>query len=122
MPFDPKKVMQEQQHEQRSQSWLISKVHEFNQAHNRLKYTVHTAWRYPLPPWGRFLMGCFYFSIPVTVGYTLYSKNVMKVEETMKERLGVSGKHFHNSNMLVAFPSTWNIFVMCLPLSFYFIT
>jgi hypothetical protein len=87
MSFDPKKVMQEQQEARRSQSWLLTKVHEFNQAHNRLKHTVHTAWRYPLPPWGRFIMGCFYFSLPVTGGYYLMTKTVSKSEETMEERL-----------------------------------
>ncbi|CAJ1948309.1 unnamed protein product [Cylindrotheca closterium] len=88
MSFDPQKAIKEQAEAKRSQSWFLTKAHEFTQAHNRLKHTVHTAWRYPLPPWGRFLMGCFYFSIPVTGGYYLMSKTVSKSEETMHQRLG----------------------------------
>ena len=87
MSFDPKRLVQEQQQEQRSNSWLLTKFHEFNQAHNRLKHTVHTAWKYPLPPWGRAVMACFYFSIPVVVGYTYISPKVSTTEETMKQRL-----------------------------------
>jgi hypothetical protein len=27
------------------------------------------AWRYPLPRWGQYAMGCFYFTIPVVGGF-----------------------------------------------------
>ncbi len=41
----------------------------FNQRHERLKNYVHTAWKVPLPKWGQFAMGCFYFSVPVVGGW-----------------------------------------------------
>jgi len=37
--------------------------------HERLKRTVHEGWRYPLPPWGRAVMGFLYFSLPVVAGW-----------------------------------------------------
>ena len=94
MSFDPKKAWQEQQEQKLSQSWFRKKIHDFNQAHNRLKHTVHTAWRYPLPPWGRAVMGCIYFSIPVIVGYNVSMWAVSKSEATAEARLGGKGKAY----------------------------
>jgi hypothetical protein len=91
MSFDPQKLIREQQQDQRSQSWWLTKIHDFNQAHNRLKHTVHTTWRYPLPPWGRFAMGCFYFSMPVVAGYYVSIWAVSKSEATIEERFGHGG-------------------------------
>jgi len=86
MSFDPEKLVREQEEARRSQSWILTKLHEFNAAHNRLKHHVHTAWRYPLPPWGRAVMGFVYFSIPVVVGYTVSSWVVSQSEATVEER------------------------------------
>lgn len=94
MSFDPKKVLLEQQEAQRSQSWILTKIHDFNSAHNRLKHHVHTAWRYPLPPWGRAIMGCVYFSIPVVAGYFVSSWVVSESEAKTKERFSETGMFF----------------------------
>jgi hypothetical protein len=44
-------------------------LHEFSIRHERLKHAIHNGFRYPLPRWGRFVMGCIYFSIPVVSGW-----------------------------------------------------
>lgn len=92
MSFDPQKVLRDQQEAQRSQNWFFTKLHEFNAAHNRLKHHVHTAWRYPLPPWGRAVMGFVYFSIPVVVGYGVSSWVVSQSEATVEDRLAGIGE------------------------------
>ena len=92
MSFDPQKAIREQQEVRRSQSWFLTKIHEFNAAHNQLKHHVHTAYRYPLPPWGRAVMGLVYFSIPVVVGYAVSSWVVSRAESTVDERLNGDGK------------------------------
>jgi hypothetical protein len=43
--------------------------HQFHHHHERIKKFVHEGMRYPLPKWGRFIMGCFYFSVPVIGGW-----------------------------------------------------
>lgn len=86
MSFDPHKLLKEQEASKRKESWLLTKIHQFNQAHNRLKHTVHTAWRYPLPPWGRTVMGFVYFSIPVIIGYGISNYAISISESTVKER------------------------------------
>jgi hypothetical protein len=91
MSFDPQKVLREQEEARRTQSWFLSKIHEFNAAHNRLKHHVHTAYRYPLPPWGRAVMGLVYFSMPVVVGYAITSWVVSRAESTVDGRLGQHG-------------------------------
>lgn len=92
MSFDPQKVIREQHEARRSQSWFMTKIHQFNAAHNRLKHHVHTAYRYPLPPWGRVVMGFVYFSIPVVVGYAVSSWVVSRAESTVDERLTYHGR------------------------------
>ena len=61
-------------------------LRDFHQRHEKLKHTVHTAWRYPLPPWGRFLAGCFYFSVPVVGGYAVMQWAIGKSWESIGER------------------------------------
>mmetsp|Transcript_15101 Transcript_15101/g.32891 ORF Transcript_15101/g.32891 Transcript_15101/m.32891 type:complete len:149 (+) Transcript_15101:51-497(+) len=63
-----------------------SALRNFHQKHERVKHTVHTAWRYPLPPWGRFVMGCIYFSIPVVGGYAVMQWAISKSWESIGER------------------------------------
>lgn len=78
---------------------LAHALRTFHERHEKLKHTVHTvsardslcqggnsrmthhlttltipshpaqAWRYPLPTWGRYAMGCFYASIPIVGGW-----------------------------------------------------
>jgi len=48
---------------------MFSFVRSFHEKHERLKKKVHTAWRYPLPTWGRYAMGCLYASIPIVGGW-----------------------------------------------------
>jgi hypothetical protein len=100
MSFDPQKLIREQQQDQRSQSWWLTKIHDFNQAHTRLKHTVHTTWKYPLPPWGRFAMGCLYFSMPVVAGYYVSIWAVSKSEATVQERFGHGGTLIMNERVL----------------------
>jgi hypothetical protein len=44
-------------------------LRKFQERHERLKNYVHNGFRYPLPPWGRNVMGFVYFCIPVVGGY-----------------------------------------------------
>ena len=69
-------------------SWMMDSVHHFQMAHERLKHRVHTAWRFPLPPWGRAVMGFVYFSIPVIAGYNVSVWAISKSDATLDERLG----------------------------------
>ena len=57
-----------------------------NVKHEKLKRRVHTAWRYPLPPWGRAIMGGVYFSIPVVGGYAVMQWAIEKSWESIGER------------------------------------
>ena len=68
--------------------WLGDKFQRFHQAHERLKNRVHTAWRYHLPHWGRFVMGCVYFSVTIVLGYYASMWAISKSEATVHERLG----------------------------------
>lgn len=58
--------------------WLFSAIRTFHQRHENLKRTVHTAWRYPLPKWGRVVMGFVYFTIPVIGGYQVMQWAISK--------------------------------------------
>jgi hypothetical protein len=118
MSFDPKKLIREQRQEQVSSSWLLTKIHDFNQAHNRLKHNVHTAWRYPLPPWGRAIMACVYFSIPVAGGYALSTYAVSKSEATVQARFGDGGK-LSNSRFLFLNRSKTDLKIHSLPLDWH---
>mmetsp|Transcript_11813 Transcript_11813/g.17816 ORF Transcript_11813/g.17816 Transcript_11813/m.17816 type:complete len:139 (-) Transcript_11813:196-612(-) len=55
----------------------------FHEAHERLKRTVHTAWRFPLPRWGRIFMGGVYFCIPVVGGYQVMMWAIGKSHESI---------------------------------------
>ena len=56
-----------------------------HEKHENLKRIVHTGWRYPLPKWGQFAMGCVYFTIPVVGGWFVMqwaiSKSVVEIGE-----------------------------------------
>eukprot|EP00934_Nitzschia_sp_Nitz4_P001135 Nitzschia sp. Nitz4//scaffold14_size191712//94631//95325//NITZ4_001722-RA/size191712-snap-gene-0.153-mRNA-1//-1//CDS//3329536924//1135//frame0 len=67
-------------------NWIFQKFQDLNDAHTRFVHKVHTAWRYPLPPWGRAVMGFVYFSIPVIVGYNISTYAVSISEATVQER------------------------------------
>lgn len=71
---------------QQEEPWLFSAIRNFHQRHERLKHTVHTAWRYPLPRWGRVIMGCVYFSIPVVGGYQIMQWAISKSHESIGKR------------------------------------
>lgn len=79
-------------HQQQNSSWLQQKIYEFKLSHERLKHKIHNGWRMPLPPWGRAVMGCVYFSIPVIFGYTISTWAVAQSEATVEERFGKQGK------------------------------
>ena len=55
--------------EQESNMGLFDYMHQWQLRHERLKTTIHEAWRVPLPRWGRVVMGCLYFSLPVMGGW-----------------------------------------------------
>ncbi|KAL3780928.1 hypothetical protein HJC23_009134 [Cyclotella cryptica] len=63
-----------------------------HEKHENLKHTVHTAWRYPLPRWGQFAMGCVYFTIPVVGGWYVMQWAISKSVEEIGER-GEKLKH-----------------------------
>lgn len=65
---------------------IRSALRHFNEKHEKVKHTVHTAWRYPLPRWGRFVMGCIYFSFPVVGGYAVMQWAISKSWESIGER------------------------------------
>lgn len=67
---------------------VVSFAQRVHQGHERLKDRIHNGWRYPLPPWGRFLMGCVYFSLPMLVGYPAW----LFVQAKAKQNLGEHGK------------------------------
>ena len=69
----------------RQEPWLFSAIRKFHERHERLKHTVHTAWRYPLPRWGRVVMGCIYFSIPVVGGYQVMQWAIRRSHQTIGE-------------------------------------
>jgi hypothetical protein len=54
--------------------------------HDRLKTYIHEGWRYPLPPWGRAVMGVFYFSIPVVGGYYVMQWAISKSHKSIGPR------------------------------------
>jgi hypothetical protein len=76
--------------------WLFQALHTFHRNHEKLKHTVHEKFRYPLPPWGRFLMGCFYFSVPVVGGWYVMQWAISKSHESIG---------MHGEKLLVPFES-----------------
>jgi hypothetical protein len=67
-------------------SWLWSGLHALRQRHERIKKTVHTAWRYPLPPAGQAFMGLVYFSIPVVGGWYVMQWAISKSHQSIGEK------------------------------------
>ena len=65
---------------------LSDYIHRFNEAHERLKHRVHNGWRYPLPPWGRVIMGGAYFTIPIVGGWYIMQWAISKAHNSIGER------------------------------------
>lgn len=66
--------------------WLQEGLRTFHRRHERVKTAVHTAWRYPLPPAGRAMMGFVYFTIPVIGGWYVMQWAISKSHESIGER------------------------------------
>jgi len=69
-------------------NWFV----KFHGGHERVKNAVHSFWRQnsilsPRGKAGKFVMSCFYFSIPVVAGYFVVTKVVDGSESTVRERL-----------------------------------
>ena len=82
-----------------SSSWLMNAYVTFHKKHERLKNYVHNGFRYPLPPWGRTLMGFVYFSLPVLGGYHVMQWAISKSHEEIGIRgtLNVKAKSWGNT-------------------------
>ncbi|KAL7536865.1 hypothetical protein ACHAXR_007443 [Thalassiosira sp. AJA248-18] len=65
---------------------LTRALRSFHEKHEKIKNTVHTAWRYPLPKWGQYAMGCFYFTIPVVGGWYVMQWAISKSVDEIGER------------------------------------
>ncbi|KAL3756956.1 hypothetical protein ACHAWU_007335 [Discostella pseudostelligera] len=65
---------------------LTRALRSFHERHEYIKHKVHTAWRYPLPRWGQFAMGCFYFSVPVVGGWYVMQWAISKSVDEIGER------------------------------------
>jgi len=59
---------------------------DVHQKHERLKHYVHNGFRYPLPPWGRAVMGFVYFSLPVIGGWHIMQWAISKSHASIGER------------------------------------
>merc|ERR1712232_1282200 len=68
------------------QNWFFSSISAINKKHEKLKHTIHNSFRYPLPPWGRFLMGCVYFSLPIIGGYQVMQWAISKSHASIGEK------------------------------------
>eukprot|EP01082_Thalassiosira_pseudonana_P015830 g13762.t1 g13762 contig9:380912-381537(+) len=64
---------------------ILRGLRTFHEKHEKLKHTVHTAWRYPLPKWGQYAMGCFYFTIPVVGGWYVMQWAISKSVDEIGE-------------------------------------
>mmetsp|Transcript_9949 Transcript_9949/g.12535 ORF Transcript_9949/g.12535 Transcript_9949/m.12535 type:complete len:151 (+) Transcript_9949:40-492(+) len=65
---------------------ILNAARKFNERHERLKKHVHTAWRVPLPKWGRVVMGCIYFSIPVVGGWNVMQWAIGRAHDSIGEK------------------------------------
>ncbi|KAL7537803.1 hypothetical protein ACHAWF_005900 [Thalassiosira exigua] len=65
---------------------FIRVLRSFHGKHEKLKHTVHTAWRYPLPKWGQYAMGCFYFTIPIVGGWHVMQWAISKSVDEIGEQ------------------------------------
>lgn len=68
---------------------------QFVERHERLKHTIHTTLRYPLPPWGRAIMGFVYFTIPVVGGWYVMQWAISKSHAS----IGVQGERLPNKSI-----------------------
>ena len=66
--------------------WLWDGLCTLHQRHERIKTAVHTAWRFPLPPAGRAVMGLVYFTIPVVGGWYVMQWAISKSHDSIGER------------------------------------
>ncbi len=82
-------------------------LQSFHQKHERLKKYVHTAWRFPLPPWGQTVMGILYFSIPVIGGYQVMQWAISKSHESIGER----GAYFDQIQLFIKYRKNRSYFL-----------
>ena len=68
---------------------MLDFLHRLHVRHERLKTSIHEGWRYPLPPWGRAVMGCLYFSLPVIGGWHVMQWAIGKSHAS----IGRNGEH-----------------------------
>mmetsp|Transcript_16218 Transcript_16218/g.34275 ORF Transcript_16218/g.34275 Transcript_16218/m.34275 type:complete len:140 (-) Transcript_16218:223-642(-) len=57
---------------------LTRALRSIHERHEKIKHTVHTAWRYPLPKWGQYAMGCVYFTVPIVGGWCVMQWAISK--------------------------------------------
>jgi hypothetical protein len=76
-------IMHERGGGSQNRHWLFEALNTFHKNHEKLKHSVHEKFRYPLPPWGRFLMGCFYFSVPVVGGWYVMQWAISKSHDSI---------------------------------------
>lgn len=65
--------------------WFGRSLRTFHERHERLQRFVHEGMRVPLPRWGRFLMGCVYFTIPVVGGMSVMNWSIGKAHAAIGE-------------------------------------
>mmetsp|Transcript_11309 Transcript_11309/g.24878 ORF Transcript_11309/g.24878 Transcript_11309/m.24878 type:complete len:144 (-) Transcript_11309:199-630(-) len=65
---------------------LTRALRSFHVKHEKIKHTVHTAWRVPLPKWGQYAMGSFYFTIPIVGGWYVMQWAISKSVDEIGER------------------------------------
>jgi len=65
---------------------MLNFLRDLHVRHERLKKTIHEGWRYPLPPWGRAVMACFYFSVPVVGGWYVMQWAISKSHASIGEQ------------------------------------
>lgn len=58
-------------------------------------HTIKKAWRYPLPRWGQYAMGCFYFTIPVVGGWYVMQWAISK----SVDEIGARGEKLQNKQL-----------------------
>jgi len=90
-----------------SDNWFVSALHSFRQNHERLKKTVHEGFRYPLPKWGRIVMGGVYMTLPIIGGYYVMQWAISKSHDSIgqygerlpiKQVQGIGDKRIIDSN------------------------
>lgn len=87
----------------------MSVFQELYAKHEQLKRYVHEGFRYPLPKWGRAVMGFVYFSIPVVAGWTIMQWAISKSHESIGENgeklpvktvLGIGDRRGHDGKLV----------------------